>query len=152
MAAVRRQDTKPELTLRSALHKNGLRYRLHRANLPGTPDIVFVNARVAIFVHGCFWHRHGGCRRATTPASRADFWQEKFRRNIQRDRSAQGALRAEGWAVLVVWECELRFNEAVSQCTRRILSVVEKKSRASAIKVVAKRNARREPLQRNRRI
>lgn len=152
MASVKRQNTRPELVLRRALHSSGLRFRLHRANLPGTPDIVFVSARVAVFVHGCFWHRHEGCQKATSPSSRIQFWQEKFRRNVERDRSAQLALKSMGWRVVVVWECELRSDEAASQLARKFLSVIEKRTRASAAKVVAMRHARREPFQRDRRI
>src|SRR5262245_43803528 len=101
MRAVPRCDTTPELLLRNALHRLGMRYRLHVRALPGSPDIVFAGPRVTVFVHGCYWHRHEGCRLATTPKSNADFWQEKFRDNVARDRRAIEHLEADGWAVVV---------------------------------------------------
>ncbi len=122
MAAVRQRHTKPEMNLRKALHSIGLRYRLHRKSLPGTPDIVFVRSQVAIFINGCFWHRHPGCPRATIPALRAEFWREKFEANVARDRRAQARLRAVGWKVVVVWECQVKNDDLaskVAQCLRR---------------------------------
>lgn len=106
MRRVRRRDTKPEMLLRRALWARGLRYRLHASDLPGTPDLVFRGARVAVFVHGCFWHRHEGCRRATTPKSNREYWLPKFERNVERDRRKEEALRRLGWRIAVVWECE----------------------------------------------
>ena len=108
MAAVRQRHTKPEMNLRKALYGIGLRYRLHRKDLPGTPDIVIVRSQVAIFVNGCFWHRHSGCSKATTPALRAEFWRKKFEANVLRDRKAQSRLRRVGWKVVVVWECQVK--------------------------------------------
>ena len=105
-AGVRQKNTRPEILLRRAFFHAGLRYRIHRRDLPGTPDIVFPNERIAIFVHGCFWHRHHGCRRTTFPKMRADFWSEKFSRNIERDKRVQDALETAGWQVAVVWECQ----------------------------------------------
>lgn len=107
MQAVRGADTSPELRLRRALHARGLRFRLHRRDLPGSPDIVLPGRRAAIFVHGCFWHRHPGCARASTPATRQDYWLPKFARNVARDRAALDALAALGWRRAVVWECGL---------------------------------------------
>ncbi|WP_455957653.1 very short patch repair endonuclease [Methylorubrum aminovorans] len=107
MRAVRRADTKPELIVRRALHHAGYRFRLHRADLPGRPDIVLPKHRLVIFVHGCFWHRHEGCRRATTPKTRAEFWMAKFASNVARDERSMRQLRELGWRVVVVWECEL---------------------------------------------
>lgn len=112
MARVGQKDTKPELVVRRALHRLGFRFRLHRRDLPGRPDIVLPKYRTAIFVHGCFWHRHPGCRRTTTPKTRTAFWRGKFEANILRDRKATEALEAAGWKVIVVWECEVGFATA----------------------------------------
>lgn len=108
MARVRSRDTRPELIVRSYLHQNGLRFRLAPAGLPGSPDIVLPVRRTVVFVHGCFWHRHEGCSRATMPKTRRGFWAEKFDRNVARDADAAAALRRLGWHVFVVWECETR--------------------------------------------
>lgn len=108
MARVRGKDTKPELAVRRALHGMGYRFRLHRRDLPGTPDIVLPRHRLALFVHGCFWHRHAGCRRCTTPQTRREFWEAKFAANVERDRRYTEALEAEGWRVGVLWECQIR--------------------------------------------
>lgn len=107
MRNIRGKDTKPELLLRRALHALGLRYRLHRRDLPGCPDIIFPKYRTAIFVHGCFWHRHG-CSATSTPATRRDFWEKKFAENIERDQRNFEALARNGWRVLIVWECALK--------------------------------------------
>lgn len=108
MASIRRVNTAPELVVRSYLHAAGLRFRLHDSHLPGRPDIVLARHRVALFVHGCFWHRHQGCRFATVPVSNAGFWSLKFAQNVQRDRESTAALERTGWTVLVIWECEVR--------------------------------------------
>ena len=108
MAGIRGKDTKPEMRVRKALFAGGYRYRLHRRDLPGTPDIVLPGRRVAIFVIGCFWHGHSGCSLAKVPGTRTEFWKEKFESNRQRDRVAAEALRVAGWRVLVVWECFTR--------------------------------------------
>lgn len=108
MSGIRGKDTKPELLVRKYLHAQGFRYRLNDRSLPGTPDIVLPRWRTVIFVHGCFWHRHSGCRFAYTPKSRQDFWQKKFDNNISRDECAIANLKEAGWRVLVVWECTLR--------------------------------------------
>ena len=107
MSKVRDKDTKPEWILRKALHGLGFRYTLKNRKLPGNPDLVLPKYKTAIFVHGCFWHRHENCKRATTPASNVAFWQKKFSDNVRRDRANREALEAQGWKVLVVWECEL---------------------------------------------
>lgn len=107
MSGIRGRDTKPELTVRRYLHGRGLRFRLAPKELPGKPDIVLPRFRTTIFVHGCFWHRHPGCRFATTPASNKDFWEKKFDQNVRRDTRKSKALQELGWRVLVVWECEL---------------------------------------------
>lgn len=106
MSGIRGKNTKPERVVRSFLHRAGLRYRLH-ARLPGKPDLVFPKYRTALFVHGCFWHRHTGCHYATTPTSNASFWQDKFDANVRRDADVKRRLTAEGWKVKVVWACEL---------------------------------------------
>lgn len=106
MAGFRSKDTKPEMIVRRALHALGYRFRLHRRNLPGKPDIVLPKHRAAILVHGCFWHQHEGCREARMPRTRQDYWTEKFRRNLQRDEVTEAALRELGWNVHVIWECE----------------------------------------------
>ena len=108
MAAIGSRDTVPEVVLRRTLHARGLRYRLHDRTLPGTPDLVFRRFGAVCFVHGCFWHRHAGCPYATTPSTRKEFWQAKFRANVQRDRRNQQELLASGWRVAIVWECALR--------------------------------------------
>lgn len=110
MAGIRGKDTKPEIVVRSFLHRAGLRFRLH-AKLPGKPDLVFPKYRAAVFVHGCFWHRHEGCRYATTPASNAIFWQEKFAANVGRDAKVKKMLEEDGWRVLAIWACELSTSE-----------------------------------------
>jgi DNA mismatch endonuclease (patch repair protein) len=108
MARVGRRDTKPERMVRSAIHRAGFRFRLCRPDLPGRPDIVLPRFRSVIFVHGCFWHQHPGCGRATQPKSNVEFWERKLARNRERDTAAAVQLRASGWRVLIVWECELR--------------------------------------------
>ena len=114
MARIGARDTEPELVVRRLLHRLGYRYRLHRRDLPGTPDICFPGRRKAIFVHGCFWHRHEGCPRTTTPGTRTAFWQEKFERNVSRDRTNLTELSELGWKALVVWECETTDVEALT--------------------------------------
>ena len=115
MAGIRGRDTAPELAIRRIAHRMGLRFRLHRRDLPGRPDIVFPKFRSAVFVHGCFWHQHGGCRFAHIPKSRVTYWTQKFSRNVARDRSNEEALRALGWRVIVIWECEARNGKQVEQ-------------------------------------
>lgn len=114
MARIRSVDTTPELTVRKLLHRLGYRFRLHRRNLPGKPDICFPGRKKAIFVHGCFWHRHEGCRRTTTPKTRKSFWEDKFQRNVVRDRANVSDLDELGWSVLIVWECETDDLEALA--------------------------------------
>ena len=105
MAGIGGKNTRPEMVVRKHLFAAGFRYRLHRRDLPGRPDIVLPKHKTVIFVHGCFWHRHAGCRFAATPATNAQFWQEKLDGNVERDRRATRALLAAGWRVLRVWEC-----------------------------------------------
>ena len=106
MSRIRSRDTGPELLVRSALHRAGYRFRLHSKDLPGRPDIVLPKYHTVVFVHGCFWHRHKGCRFAYSPKSRVAFWNNKFRGNIERDRRTSTALRKLGWRVVTVWECQ----------------------------------------------
>lgn len=107
MRAIRGKDTKPEVAVRRLLHAAGYRFRLHGAGIPGRPDVVFASRRKVIFVHGCFWHRHKGCRFTYTPKSRIEFWQAKFDQNVARDRRIEAQLRDRGWQYLVLWECEV---------------------------------------------
>ena len=106
MARVRQRDTAPEMLVRKAAHGLGLRFRLQRRDLPGTPDLVFPSRRLALFVHGCFWHRHPNCPRCTSPKTRMEYWEDKFAANVARDRRVTDELEAIGWQVEVVWECE----------------------------------------------
>ncbi|RSY88180.1 DNA mismatch endonuclease Vsr [Sphingomonas koreensis] len=112
MAGIRGKDTKPEMQLRRAMHARGFRYRLHNGKLSGRPDLVFPRYRAAVFVHGCFWHRHEGCRYASTPATRPEFWAEKFAANTARDARSEQMLLDAGWRVAVVWECSLKGRPA----------------------------------------
>src|SRR5690606_9744744 len=121
MSRIRGRNTRPEKVVRSLLHRMGYRFRLHRRDLPGTPDMVLPRHRAVIFVHGCFWHRHGRCRYAYTPKSRVEFWEEKFRQNVERDRRNAWALRRAGWRVLVVWECEIRDLDKLERRIRAFL-------------------------------
>lgn len=120
MSAIRGRDTMPELIVRKYLHRAGLRFRLGGAGLPGRPDIVLPRYRVALFVHGCFWHRHEGCRFATTPKTNADFWNAKFAQNLRRDTVSEGKLRAFGWLPMVIWECETSDVDALDRLVWRI--------------------------------
>jgi len=110
MASIRGKNTLPELSLRSALFAAGFRYRLHVRGMAGSPDLVFSRYRAVLFVHGCFWHRHEGCRYATTPKSNAEFWRLKFEGNVSRDFRNIALLSAAGWRVGIVWECALRHS------------------------------------------
>jgi DNA mismatch endonuclease (patch repair protein) len=107
MSRIRSRDTAPEKIVRSTLHRAGYRFRLHSKNLPGCPDIALPKHRTVVFVHGCFWHRHRHCRFAYTPKSRSDFWEAKFRSNVERDRRKTRELRRLGWQVVTIWECEV---------------------------------------------
>lgn len=111
MSGIRGKDTQPEMLVRRFLHCKGLRYRLHDRSLPGAPDLVFTKYKVVVFVHGCYWHRHKGCKYATTPSSNVEFWKEKFADNVKRDRRVIAMLHQAGWRVIVLWECGLRKAE-----------------------------------------
>ncbi|MFB1488551.1 MULTISPECIES: very short patch repair endonuclease [unclassified Thiocapsa] len=124
MARVVGKDTKPEWILRSALHRLGFRYRLGGGGLPGRPDLILPKYRAVVFVHGCFWHRHADCKRATLPRTNAAFWKEKLDRNVARDAEAVAALEASGWKVIVVWECEL-YRDPVAVASRVVAALTE---------------------------
>lgn len=124
MASIHGRDTTPEMIVRRLLHQHGLRYRLHAKDLPGRPDVVFRSRFKAIFVHGCFWHQHKHCRKATVPKTRSSFWDKKLKANVERDSKVLKQLKSLGWRVLVVWECELRNP----QLEARLISFVAKES------------------------
>lgn len=123
MGRIRSSNTGPEKIVRSLLHGMGLRFRLHRKSLPGTPDIVLPGRRTVIFVHGCYWHRHTGCRYASTPKTNKAFWETKFMQNIRRDAETRAKLQDQGWTVLVVWECETKKPECLRDRLMTIFSV-----------------------------
>ena len=114
MSRIRSRDTAPERTVRSMLHRLGFRFRLQGAKLPGRPDVVLSKHRTVVVVHGCFWHRHRRCRFAYTPKSNVDFWTRKFEENVARDKRTMRALRALGWSVVTIWECETRDPKALA--------------------------------------
>jgi len=122
MRQVRSKNTNPELIVRRLLHRLGYRFRLHRRDLPGTPDLVFVSRRKVIFVHGCFWHQHRKCRRGSMPASNTAFWRSKLRRNVVRDAKHLATLKALGWRSLVVWEC---CTKNAAQLSRRLTDFLQ---------------------------
>ncbi|WP_449470556.1 very short patch repair endonuclease [Sphingobium chungangianum] len=132
MSRIRSKDTSPELALRRALHALGLRFRVHGKLLPGKPDIVLPRFKTVVLVHGCFWHRHAGCKVATTPKSNTAFWQEKFDRNVQRDVRNAAALEAQGWRVIVAWECELGSRGKAGEAARRIAAEIDHVPREEA--------------------
>lgn len=122
MSRIRGKDTQPEKQLRSLMHRAGFRFRLHDKNLPGKPDIVLPRYQTVIFVNGCFWHRHPGCKKAYTPKSKREFWQAKFDATVQRDKETKKSLELLDWIVLTVWECELKRdpNNLVAKITDTI--------------------------------
>lgn len=124
MSRIRGKDTRPELLLRKALHRLGLRYRLHGTGLPGKPDLVFPRYKAVVFVHGCFWHHHTGCKIATTPKSNTPFWLEKFEKNVARDIRVAAELEALGWRVFVVWECELTSTTRTHATSERLHGLI----------------------------
>jgi DNA mismatch endonuclease (patch repair protein) len=121
MRAVPSRNTRPEILVRRMAHSLGFRFRLHRPNLPGKPDIAFPAQQKAIFVHGCFWHQHKGCKRATVPKSNRNFWRLKLARNVARDAMQLAAIRKRGWRALVVWECEIKKERRLAAKMRRFL-------------------------------
>jgi DNA mismatch endonuclease (patch repair protein) len=130
MKSVGRVHTRPEMKVRQLLHRMGFRFRLHQKSLPGSPDVVLAKHRTAIFVHGCFWHRHSNCRYATTPKTRHEYWLPKFNANVERDARKTAQLEALGWRVLVVWECETRDQSALEKRLRGDFSLLSPPSPA----------------------
>jgi DNA mismatch endonuclease (patch repair protein) len=129
MSRVRAKDTVPELRVRKAAHMLGLRFRLHRRDLPGKPDLVFPRRHLALFVHGCFWHRHHNCPKASLPGTRQDYWTNKFDRNVARDSLVTSQLRQLGWRVVIVWECETRDFMGLKDVMRqRLISVANERA------------------------
>ena len=121
MRRIRKRDTRPELAVRRITHSLGFRFRLHRRDLPGIPDIVLPKHRKVIQIHGCFWHQHEGCRLARQPKSRLDYWLPKFARNVERDHRTRAVLEAAGWTCLIVWECETQDPELLQSILRGFL-------------------------------
>ncbi len=119
MSRIRSVDTSPELLVRSLLRKFGYRYHLHVDSLPGSPDIVFPKRKKAVFVHGCYWHRHRCRRGQSLPSTNVGFWEKKFEKNKQRDRSARLKLRRKGWRCLIIWECQLKDLSKVNERLRK---------------------------------
>lgn len=120
MGRIKAEGSRPEMAVRKHLHRAGFRFRLHRKDLPGRPDLTLRRYSAVVFVHGCFWHRHAGCSYAYTPKSRVEFWREKFSANVRRDAEVQSRLRSAGWRVAVVWECALRDKAAVDHLERLV--------------------------------
>lgn len=121
MSRIRGKDTKPEMVVRRLLYAEGFRYRLHSADLPGRPDIVFRSKKKAIFVHGCFWHQHSGCKNSNVPKTRTGFWAEKLTKNVERDKLSLLKLREDGWECLVIWECEIKNVEPLREKLKEFL-------------------------------
>jgi len=113
MSRIKGGNTKPELIVRSLLHRLGYRFRLHKKDLPGKPDIVLPRHKKVIFVHGCFWHGHKGCKRSSIPSSNTEFWATKIKKNIKRDKVKARALRRQGWKVLILWQCRIKDTDKV---------------------------------------
>jgi DNA mismatch endonuclease (patch repair protein) len=121
MSKIRSKNTKPEKILRSVLHKRGLRFRIHRKDLPGKPDIVFPTQRLAIFVNGCFWHYHKNCKEGRIPSSNSKYWKEKLEKNVLKDKKNTADLIGMGWKVLIVWECEI--EQYLENAVKRIITL-----------------------------
>lgn len=120
MSRIRGKNTTPEIRVRSLLHRLGFRFRIHGRNLPGKPDVVLAKYKTVVFVHGCFWHRHKGCKNCTTPTNRRDWWLSKLEHNVLRDRQHHVALRKLGWRVIVIWECEIEDGQDSLRALRRL--------------------------------
>ncbi len=126
MSRIRSKDTKPEVMLRSALHRIGFRFRKNDSRLPGNPDIVLPKYHTVIFVHGCYWHRHKGCKKATTPKTNTEFWTKKFAENVNRDKEVKKDLENRGWRVTVVWECELETKKKLWDKVQELSTLIRK--------------------------
>ena len=122
MSAIKSKNTKPEIKVRKVLHSMGYRFRLHRKDLPGSPDIVLPKYKTVIFVHGCFWHRHENCKYASNPKTRKEFWENKFKTNVKRDKEIQEKIKNIGWKSVVIWECEVRNIESIEEKIKRFLN------------------------------
>ena len=133
MSGIKGKNSLPEMLVRKALFAMGYRFRLHRRDLPGTPDIAMPGRRIAIFVHGCFWHAHQGCKYAKTPSTRTEFWTAKLQGNIERDRRATDKLAEMGWRVLNVWECSTRNPEAVAGLSEALQRWIDSDARIGEI-------------------
>ena len=120
MSAIKSKNTKPEIAVRKLLHSMGYRFRLHRKDLPGSPDIVLPKYKIVIFVHGCFWHRHKDCKYSTTPKTRREFWENKFKANLKRDLEIQEKIKNLDWRSIVIWECETR---SFDNLRKRIINI-----------------------------
>jgi DNA mismatch endonuclease, patch repair protein len=123
MRRIRSVNTNPEITVRRFLHNNGFRFRIHRKDLPGSPDIVLPKYKTVIFVNGCFWHRHEGCKRCTTPSTNQEYWIRKFENNKERDKGNYTKLNALGWRVIVAWECETKKEEFLHSLVNRLKEI-----------------------------
>lgn len=126
MAAIKANDTKPEMLVRRFLHGHGFRYGLHNKKLPGSPDIVLRRYKTVIFIHGCFWHGHEDCKYSHLPKSNVKFWQTKISNNRARDERVQSELRAKGWRVIVIWECDLKTKDKRDQTLEKLLAMLTK--------------------------
>jgi len=124
MRQIKSKDTIPELRIRSALHKLGFRYRIHYSKLPGKPDIVLPRYKTAIFIHGCFWHRHKNCIEASRPKTNSGYWENKIHLNIQRDKKYQSLLKKMGWRVVIIWECKV--SEDINKNSTLLTSLLKK--------------------------
>jgi DNA mismatch endonuclease (patch repair protein) len=129
MSGIKNRNTKPEKLVRSILHRKGFRFRLHRKDLPGKPDIVLPRYKSVILVHGCFWHRHQNCRLAYTPKTRTEFWSRKFQDNVSRDRRSMQRLEDKGWKPFVVWECETRNYDLLE---KKLAAIIRELDQASS--------------------
>ncbi len=123
MSRVRGKNTLPEMTVRRLAHAMGMRFRLHRRDLPGCPDLVFPRYHTVVFVHGCFWHRHSDCPKATSPKSRTEYWQTKFEANVSRDEKNEIELIRMGWRVLTIWECDTKNLELLTEKLESVRSI-----------------------------
>lgn len=123
MSSVKQRHTKPEIAVRKILHRHGFRFRLHNKKLPGTPDIVLPKHKAVIFVHGCFWHQHEGCRKSRRPTSNVEFWNEKLDRNIVRDNQKESELKNSGWKVLTLWDCEIKNEDSLIEKVKNFLRI-----------------------------
>ena len=139
MSKIRGKNTRPEICVRSALHQMGYRFRLHRKDLPGKPDIVLAKHKVAIMVHGCFWHQHKNCRNATMPKSRVEFWKEKFQKNAARDRQVEQQLKELDWEINTVWECQTKNSESLNVLLKSFFS--SRENRKSNAEKTTSRNS-----------